>query len=136
MNGAELRQVLTALDLAVPAVEPEWEASRRGCELVQQRLGLSWAMCHLVKSAACAWGASSSRAAGSVGADGFFEPHPKITTGAGDHFNAGFTAALLAGLDPRHALHIGGATSGYYVRTAVSPSREQVVGFLRQYCGS
>ena len=133
MNGAELRQVLTALAIEVPVAEPEWEASRRGCELVQQRLGISWAMCHLVKSAACAWGASSKRKAGSVGTDGFFEPKPKITTGAGDHFNAGFVAALLAGIEPVHALLIGGATSGYYVRTAVSPSRLQVLSFLKQH---
>jgi hypothetical protein len=132
MNGAELKQVLNALTIDVPVNEPEWEAARRGCELVQQRLGISWAMCHLVKSAACAWGDSPKRKAGSVGTDGFFEPKPKITTGAGDHFNAGFVAALLAGIEPAHALLIGGATSGYYVRTAVSPSREQVVAFLKQ----
>lgn len=135
MNGAELRQVLGALDIAVPTLEPEWEASRRGCELVQQALGISWAMCHLVKSAACAWGEQGGRKAGSAGADGFFEPKPKITTGAGDHFNAGFVAALLAGIDPAHALLIGGATSGYYVRSAISPSRDQVIGFLRQQAG-
>lgn len=132
MNGAELKQVLSALAIDSPVVEPEWEAARRGCELVQQRLGIAWAMCHLVKSAACAWGDSPKRKAGSAGADGFFEAKPKITTGAGDHFNAGFVAALLAGIEPAQALLIGGATSGYYVRTAVSPSREQVVGFLKQ----
>lgn len=135
MNGAELRQVLSALGVEMPVAEPEWEASRRGCELVQQNLGISWAMCHLVKSAACAWGDSPRRKAGSVGADGFFEPKPKITTGAGDHFNAGFVAALLAGIEPAHALLIGGATSGYYVRTAISPSRRQVVAFLEQNTG-
>ena len=132
MNGAELKQVLVALGEAHPAVEPEWEAARKGCEIVQRRLGLSWAMCHLVRSSACAWGASSKRAAGSVGADGFFEPKPKITTGAGDHFNAGFVAALLVGMEPLQALHVGGATSGYYVRSGISPNREQVAGFLRQ----
>ncbi len=135
MNGAELRQVLGALSIDMPTIEPEWEASRRGCELVQQRLGISWAMCHLVKSAACAWGGAATRKAGSVGADGFFEPKPKITTGAGDHFNAGFVAALLAGIEPAHALLIGGATSGFYVRTANSPSRREVVGFLQHQAG-
>lgn len=135
MNGAELRQVLSALGVEMPVAEPEWEASRRGCELVQQHLGISWAMCHLVKSAACAWSDSVKRKAGSVGADGFFEPKPKITTGAGDHFNAGFVAALLVGIEPAHALLIGGATSGYYVRTAISPSRTQVVSFLKQNTG-
>ncbi len=125
MNEMELRQVLEVIGEPWPAQDPEWEAARAGCVTVQKRFGLSWAMCHLVKSAACAW------PAGSVGLDGFFEPKPVITTGAGDHFNAGFLAALLAGLEPAHALLVGGATSGYYVRTAVSPSRAQVVDFLR-----
>lgn len=133
MNGAELKQVLAVLGADSPVVEPEWEAARKGCEIVRDRLGLSWAMCHLVKSSACAWSAAGKRAAGSIGAEGFFEPKPKITTGAGDHFNAGFVAALLAGLAPEHALQVGGATSGHYVRTGISPARAQVVDFLRQY---
>lgn len=133
MNGAELKQVLAVLGADGAAIEPEWEAARKGCEVVRDRLGLSWAMCHLVKSSACAWSADSKRAAGSVGAEGFFEPKPKITTGAGDHFNAGFVAALLAGLAPEHALQVGAATSGHYVRTGISPARAQVVDFLRQY---
>jgi hypothetical protein len=113
MNGAELKQVLAVLGADSPAVEPEWEAARKGCEVVRDRLGLSWAMCHLVKSSACAWSASAKR--------------------AGDHFNAGFVAALLAGLAPEHALQVGGATSGHYVRTGVSPARAQVIDFLRQF---
>ncbi|MBA3937047.1 MAG: carbohydrate kinase family protein [Planctomycetes bacterium] len=125
MNEMELRQVLEVIGEPWPAVEPEWEAARAGCVIVRERFGLTWAMCHLVKSAACAW------PTGSVGLNGFFEPKPMITTGAGDHFNAGFLAALLAGLEPAHALLVGGATSGYYVRTAVSPSRAQVIDFLR-----
>ncbi len=132
MNGAELKQVLQAMHIKPPTDGVEWEAARKGCELVRQELGISWAMCHLVKSSACAWNASADRPAGSVGADGFYDAKPKITTGAGDHFNAGFVCALLAGIDPISALHIGGATSGFYVRTAISPSREQAVNFLRQ----
>ena len=92
-------------------------------------------MCHLVKSASCAWGEAPGRKAGSAGVECFFNASPKITTGAGDHFNAGFVAAVLAGIAPTSALLIGGATSGYYVRTAISPSREQTFGFLREHAG-
>jgi hypothetical protein len=130
MNGAECKQVLEALGSRWPDVKPEWEAARQGCAIVQQKLGLAWTMCHLVRSAACAWGHGGG---GSVGVDGFFEPKPLITTGAGDHFNAGFVAARLAGLDPAHCLAVGGATSGYYVRSGVSPDRKQVEGFLRSF---
>ena len=66
MNGAELKQVLGALGETHPSVTPEWEAARAGCEIVQRRLGLSWAMCHLVRSSACAWGASPKRAAARI----------------------------------------------------------------------
>lgn len=47
---------------------------------------------------------------------------PKITTGAGDHFNSGFCVAKLLGLDNEMALLTGVFTSGFYVRTARSPS--------------
>ena len=130
MNGAECRQVLEALGERWSDATPEWEAARAGCALVRERLGLAWTMCHLVRSAACAWKRDGG---GSVGVDGFFDPKPLITTGAGYHFNAGFLSSLLAKLDPAHALIIGGATSGYYVRSGISPTREQTLGFIRSF---
>ncbi len=133
MNEMELRQVLAALGKQWQDGDSEWEQARKGCEIVRDTLGVSWAMCHLVKSAAVAWAKGRDGKAGSAAADGFFDPKPKITTGAGDHFNAGFLAALLAGIDPASAIQIGGATSGHYVRTAVSPTRAQVVAFLKQH---
>ena len=125
LNEMECRQILGVLGLSWPSITPEWEAAREACVKIRAHLGLSRVMCHLVKSAAEASVESSH------GVDGFFDPKPKITTGAGDHFNAGYFAALLAGIPPRDALMIGGATSGHYVRTAVSPSRQQVIEFLR-----
>jgi sugar/nucleoside kinase (ribokinase family) len=62
---------------------------------------------------------------------GPFVAHPKISTGAGDHFNAGFCCGLLAGGDLETALQTGAGTSGYYVRSAQSPSRDDLIGFLR-----
>jgi hypothetical protein len=136
MNEAELRQVLQALGKPWQDGGSEYEQARKGCEVVRDTLGIAFAMCHLVKSAACAWSAGAGRhgdsAAGSACADGFFDPKPKITTGAGDHFNAGFVCALLAGLHPQHAIQVGGATSGVYVRSAQSPTRAQAVAFLQE----
>lgn len=129
MNEMELRQVLAALEMPWPTGGSEHEQARQGCELVRDRLGIAVAMCHLVKSAAVAWNRDDQK--GSASAEGFFEPKPKITTGAGDHFNAGFLAALLAGIAPLQAIQIGGATSGFYVRNAASPSRADVIAFLR-----
>lgn len=130
MNEMECRQVLTALDEPWQGGD-ELAAARAGCEIIRDRLGLSWAMCHLVKSAAVAWRTSAS--VGSTAAEGFFEPRPKITTGAGDHFNAGFLSAILAGIEPACAIQIGGATSGFYVRNAQSPTRADTIAFLRSH---
>jgi hypothetical protein len=125
LNELECRQIIGVLGLEWPQIKPEWEAAREACVQIRAKTGLSRVMCHLVKSSAVAWDG------GSAGADGFFEPKPLITTGAGDHFNAGFVSGLLAGIPPAQCLQIGGATSGYYVRTGISPSRAQVCEFLQ-----
>ena len=55
---------------------------------------------------------------------------PKLTTGAGDNFNAGFVFGAIAGLSMEQMLCMGMATSGYYVRNATSPNLRQLIGFL------
>ncbi|HVX84212.1 MAG TPA: PfkB family carbohydrate kinase [Phycisphaerae bacterium] len=63
--------------------------------------------------------------------EGPFVESPKISTGAGDHFNAGFAAARLLGLTLGESLAMATATSGYYVRTAVTPGQGALAEFLR-----
>ena len=63
--------------------------------------------------------------------NGPFTAKPKISTGAGDHFNAGFVVGRLLGLGVAHSLQLAVAASGFYVRHAVSPNREQLVRFLQ-----
>lgn len=58
---------------------------------------------------------------------------PKLTTGAGDNFNAGFVMGLMLGLKPDEALLTGMSTSGYYVRNADSPTFRQLIDFLKQW---
>ena len=71
--------------------------------------------------------------------DGYFEARgpycecPKLTTGAGDNFNAGFVFGAIAGLTMEQTLLAGMATSGYYVRNAATPNRRQLVGFLSDW---
>jgi hypothetical protein len=76
--------------------------------------------------------AVAASACGVVKAQGPFVEKPLISTGAGDHFNAGFCLGKLIGADNEVALQLGVGTSGYYVRTAKSPSAADLVGFLRQ----
>lgn len=64
---------------------------------------------------------------------GPFEPNPKLTTGAGDNFNAGFCLGQVLGLSPKESLIIGTATSGFYVRNAASPTFSQLIDFLNEW---
>lgn len=58
---------------------------------------------------------------------------PKLTTGAGDNFNAGFMLGLMLDLEPVDALLVGMGTSGYYVRNAHSPSTAELIEFLGEW---
>ncbi|MBI4325493.1 MAG: hypothetical protein HY674_09545 [Chloroflexi bacterium] len=65
--------------------------------------------------------------------EGPFTAKPLITTGAGDHFNAGFCLGKLLGFDNELSLLTGVTTSGYYVRTAHSPSIQELVEMLQKW---
>jgi sugar/nucleoside kinase (ribokinase family) len=67
--------------------------------------------------------------------EGPFTPKPLITTGAGDHFNSGFCLGRLLGLDNQMSLLTGVTTSGYYVRTAQSPSIPQIAAMMQDTAG-
>lgn len=64
---------------------------------------------------------------------GPFTPKPKITTGAGDHFNSGFCLGKLLGFPTERCLLTGVTTSGFYVRTGQSPSLNDLAGLLRNW---
>ena len=55
---------------------------------------------------------------------------PKISTGAGDHFNAGFCVGRVLGMGLEESLCVGVATSGYYVRSAESPAAKDLAEFI------
>jgi hypothetical protein len=75
--------------------------------------------------------AVAASATGVAKASGPFVEKPLISTGAGDNFNAGFCLGKMIGVDDEAALQLGVATSGYYVRTAKSPSALELANFLR-----
>ncbi len=84
----------------------------------------------LVHPTAYAIAASAGKA---VRVDGPFTKTPLITTGAGDHFNAGFCLGNLLGLEHAESLLCGVATSGYYVRTGKSPGIPDLAALLRNW---
>jgi hypothetical protein len=93
-------------------------------QFILGRLKLSGVVVHSRKYAVIAAPSGTSVAAGP------FVEKPLISTGAGDHFNAGFCLGKLMEADNEIALQLGVATSGYYVRAAKSPSLNELADFL------
>jgi hypothetical protein len=77
-------------------------------------------------------GAGGATASGEVAwFDGPVVKRPRLSTGAGDHFNSGFALGQVLGLPLVQALALGCGVSGAYVRDAQSPTRERLIEFLR-----
>jgi sugar/nucleoside kinase (ribokinase family) len=91
---------------------------------IRETLKIDTLVVHPTADAACA------TPEGTAYVKGPFCNQPKITTGAGDHFNSGFATGRLIGLSPTAALTLAVATSGFYVRTAVSPSLDELADFI------
>lgn len=68
---------------------------------------------------------------GEVSCNSFFIKEPRISTGAGDNFNAGFCTAQLIGLSTTHSLLLAHAISASYVQSGLSPTIKEVTGFLK-----
>jgi hypothetical protein len=123
LNLPESRQIGEVLGLRPPDEMPE-QVSRHAGE-IHEKIGIDTVVIHPTAFAAAA------DATGVASVKGPYAANPKITTGAGDHFNAGFCVGRVLGFDLESSLQTGVATSGYYVREAKSPTAEQLVGFLR-----
>ena len=125
LNLKEAQQVASAFDISPPG---EDEATlRTAASAIRARLALTTVVIHPRESAACA------TAAGTGWVPGPYTPKPLLTTGAGDHFNAGFTTGQLLGLEPEACLTLGVCTSGHYVRTGESPSLAVLESFLAKW---
>jgi len=125
LNYSEARQVCDVLDLG--DLDEGAEALKAGATRIRNALNLSCAVIHPRDGAACA------TRDGSWYVEGPFCRDPKISTGAGDHFNAGFAAAEVIGLSPEACLAVAVATSGQYVRTGRSPSLRDTTRFIENW---
>jgi sugar/nucleoside kinase (ribokinase family) len=125
LNLKEAQQVWAALDFA-PIAEDE-AGLRQMCADLRARLSLSTVVVHPKESAACA------TAEGTAWIPGPYTAKPLITTGAGDHFNAGFSNAQLMGLPAESCLATGVSTSGHYVRTGKSPTVQDLIALLQTW---
>jgi sugar/nucleoside kinase (ribokinase family) len=79
-------------------------------------------------------GAAGATASESAAFAGPFVQSPRISTGAGDHFNAGLCTGRVLGMSLAQSLCVGVATSGLYVRSESgrSPSASDLVKFIRK----
>jgi sugar/nucleoside kinase (ribokinase family) len=91
---------------------------------IREKLNVSCVVVHPRRGAAAATKDGTAQFAGP------FVQQPKISTGAGDHFNAGFCLGRILGFGLEESLCTGVATSGYYVRSAESPTAKDLVDFI------
>jgi len=123
LNLKESTQVLAALGLPVPEKpEPAIESTAAA---IRGALALHACVVHPRAGAAAATADGTTAAFA-----GPYVAEPKLSTGAGDNFNAGFCLGLLAGLTLPQCLAAGTGTSGYYVRHASSPTLDALADFL------
>jgi len=125
LNLKEAQQVHRSLDFhALPEDET---GLRTIAGDIRAKLGVAAVVVHPKESAACA------TADDTAWIPGPYTANPLITTGAGDHFNAGFCTGRLLGLTAASCLTLGACTSGHYVRHAKSPSLGELETFLANW---
>lgn len=93
-------------------------------DFLSGQLGIYCIVIHLVDRACCQHSGSYYEV------NGPYCKEPKLTTGAGDNFNAGFLYGMMQSLSFTDCLYLGCAASGYYVRYAKSPDIQELTDFL------
>ena len=97
------------------------------CQAIHQRVRVDTVIVHPTAYAL------ASGPDGTALVQGPFTPKPRITTGAGDHFNSGFCLGKLLGFPTDRCLLAGVTTSGFYVRTGQSPAIADLAKLLRNW---
>ncbi|HWP39988.1 MAG TPA: carbohydrate kinase family protein [Tepidisphaeraceae bacterium] len=125
--GLNLKESIEIADvLGLPGRADPEAAIEDNARAIRQELNLACVVIHPRRSAAAATEQHSATFKGP------FVKQPKISTGAGDHFNAGFCLGRVLGFGLEECLCLGVATSGYYVRSGESPTAQQLAEFIRQ----
>ncbi|MEO6435566.1 MAG: PfkB family carbohydrate kinase, partial [Tepidisphaeraceae bacterium] len=123
--GLNLKESVEIADvLGLPGKADPEGAIEENARAIREELKLACVVIHPRRGAAAAIEGESVTFAGP------FVQQPKISTGAGDHFNAGFCLGRVLGFSLAESLCLGVGTSGYYVRHAESPTAEQLAGFI------
>jgi len=126
LNEKESDEVCQALGIESGNFDYDGMMARAKC--IREALNIEEVVIHPVKFAAV-----SSATEGEAYTVGPVSKSPKITTGAGDHFNGGYCYGRMLGVAPKHAIVSGVATSGYYVRNAHGPSQKDLLDILTMW---
>ena len=124
LNLAEGERVARVLDASAPTV-PELTQS------IRTAAALDTVVVHPREGAAAASVNHHGDPMPPVWFEGPVARTPRLSTGAGDAFNAGFAVAQTLALPIDQCLAVGVAASGAYVRDAANPSLARLVAFLR-----
>jgi sugar/nucleoside kinase (ribokinase family) len=125
--GLNLKESMEiAAVLALPSQSEPEKAIAEQAAAIRRALGVGCVVIHPRRAAAAATASETAHFAGP------FVSQPKISTGAGDHFNAGFCLGRILGLGLEESLCAGVSTSGYYVRSAESPSLRDLADFVKE----
>ena len=125
LNEKESFEIAEVLGLPKQGINPDGiGANMRG---ITAAVPLKTLVVHPVRYAMAATGEDVTMV------EGPFIEKPVITTGAGDHFNAGFCLGQLLDLDNEQSLLCGVGTSGYYVRNGHGPDVGELGGFMADW---
>lgn len=125
LNLKEALQADAVLGGQHPDISPE--GLQHLAARIRQETEVNTVVIHPTDSAACA------NKDGTWWVKGPYCEKPLITTGAGDHFNAGFSLGTVLGLTPPACLTLATTFSGHYVRTARSPGLGDAANFIAQW---
>ena len=120
-----MNQSESAIISSVLGIEED-ELTTRASE-IRKKMGIFGIVIHPTNGAAVAYDKES------IWLDGPYTPKPKLTTGAGDNFNAGFCNAWMNGLSPDECLAAGVSSSGFYVRNGRSANRMELINFMKAW---
>ncbi len=126
LNEKESEEVCAVYRLGAGSAEAASLVHR--ARVLAEKIGVTEVVIHPTGSAA-AWSARD----GEGSTPGPLCSEPRLTTGAGDHFNGGYVYARALGLEPALALIIGKCVSGFYVRQGRGPSLEELAVFAGRW---
>lgn len=133
VNLAEAERLLAVCGLAPVAGAGHSITGSRladAAHRLREQAGLSCVVVHRRQGAAAALCAQGGVETAHV--ESAYTSRPRISTGAGDHFNGGFVLGRLLRAPLAVSLALGCAAAGFYVRRGFAPGRGELVGFLRE----